>query len=563
MKKRLFSLALALALCMGLTVPVLAIEPVVTSRPDTDTESKWPKSGQPETGLSLYTEIKTVMSTNGPWVPGIPSGQERPVGFICYGLKDSSGNIVLPANYSCLIYLGPDRLYVGAVDTAENGYAVIDFHGNIVVPYGRYEIKKIEVSPKVSVFSTSSGPWTDGYSTNIRMGLFDWNGNVIFKYGDYHTIYYGGDGYFIVTTNNKKTGVYEYGTGIVVPFQYRSMGYLNNNLFGAENPSTGLCGVVDKFGNQILPFEYEYIRAFRQGCFIVEDFINVNPEDHIALGVGVYSENYSSDYMTDALVDGYGKYLIPFGQFDSVYVDDSGYVHGGDWTGKYRTSLAGSSGGEGKIYNYTYRVKLTDLLAEKGGTALPYSFPSADTDSSAQTPIISNSSGAFTDVKSTDYYSDAVLWAVEKNITSGTSKTTFSPNNTCSNAEILTFLWRANGSPDPTATNPFTDVKTTDYFYKAALWATQKGLVSGSTFGANTDCTRAMTMEYMWKATGSPTPAGKADFTDVPANADYAQAVAWAVENKITSGTGGNNFSPAATCTRGQIVTFLYRAMGK
>ena len=127
----------------------------------------------------------------------------------------------------------------------------------------------------------------------------------------------------------------------------------------------------------------------------------------------------------------------------------------------------------------------------------------------------------------------------------------------------MTFLWRANGAPEPTAANPFTDIKPADYFYKAALWAAEKGLVSGSTCGANIDCTRAMTMEYMWKAAGSPTPAGKADFADVPANADYAQAVAWAVENKITSGTGGSNFSPAATCTRGQIVTFLHRAMGK
>ena len=171
--------------------------------------------------------------------------------------------------------------------------------------------------------------------------------------------------------------------------------------------------------------------------------------------------------------------------------------------------------------------------------------------------------GGFSDVKETDYFADAVLWAVEKNITSGTSKATFSPDATCSKAQILTFLWRANGSPDPMAENPFTDVKTTDYFYKAALWAAEKGLVSGSTFGANTDCTRAMTMEYMWKAAGSPAASYNGKFNDVPASADYAQAVAWAVEQKITSGTGGNNFSPAATCTRGQIVSFLHRAMGK
>lgn len=180
----------------------------------------------------------------------------------------------------------------------------------------------------------------------------------------------------------------------------------------------------------------------------------------------------------------------------------------------------------------------------------------------ANVPSVS-SVGGFTDVKSSDYFADAVLWAVEKNITSGTSATTFSPGTTCSKAQILTFLWRANGSPEPTAANPFTDIKTTDCFYKAALWAAEKGLVSGSNFGANIDCTRAMTVEYLWKAAGSPTPSAKASFTDVPINADYAQTVAWAVEKGITSGTGGGTFSPNSTCTRGQIVTFLQRAMGK
>lgn len=185
--------------------------------------------------------------------------------------------------------------------------------------------------------------------------------------------------------------------------------------------------------------------------------------------------------------------------------------------------------------------------------------------SSGQTPSIpesANNSGGFNDVKSSDYFADAVLWAVEKKITSGTSTNTFSPGATCSKAQILTFLWRANGSPEPTGANPFTDIKSTDYFYKAALWAAEKGLVSGSTFSANTDCTRAMTMEYLWKAAGSPATADKASFTDVPANANYAQAVAWAVEQKITSGTGKNTFSPNATCTRGQIATFLHRAIG-
>lgn len=169
----------------------------------------------------------------------------------------------------------------------------------------------------------------------------------------------------------------------------------------------------------------------------------------------------------------------------------------------------------------------------------------------------------FTDIKSSDYFADAVQWAVEKKITSGTSATTFSPNSTCTNAQILAFLYRANGSPEPTISNSFADIKTTDYYYKAALWAAEKGMVSGSTFGANTPCTRAATVEYMWKAAGSPAAAYDGKFDDVPASADYAQAVAWAVENNVTAGTSKTTFGPDSTCTRGQIVTFLYRAFGK
>ena len=167
----------------------------------------------------------------------------------------------------------------------------------------------------------------------------------------------------------------------------------------------------------------------------------------------------------------------------------------------------------------------------------------------------------FGDVHSSDYFAAAVKWAVDKNITTGTTATTFSPSETCTRAQILTFLWRAVGSPSVDAANPFTDVSASDYYYGAALWASQKGMVTGSKFAADTPCTRASTVTYMWQNAGSPKTAVSGKFGDVSATADCAQAVAWAIENGVTSGTSDTTFSPTDICDRGQIVTFLNRAL--
>lgn len=166
--------------------------------------------------------------------------------------------------------------------------------------------------------------------------------------------------------------------------------------------------------------------------------------------------------------------------------------------------------------------------------------------------------GGFRDVPASSPYAEGVVWAAEKGVTSGKSAGVFAPGEACTNGQILTFLWRAAGSPEPFIENPFYD-EIPASFQKAALWAYETGLVSGTAFGAGIPCTRAMTVDYLWKAAGSPA-ARAASFADVPASAPYAQAVAWAVEKGITAGTGAGQFSPGASCTRGQIVTFLYRA---
>lgn len=166
----------------------------------------------------------------------------------------------------------------------------------------------------------------------------------------------------------------------------------------------------------------------------------------------------------------------------------------------------------------------------------------------------------FTDVFITDYFAEAVTWAVGREITNGTTPTTFSPERKCTTGHILTFLWRAGGAPEPTIENPFTDVDSDRFYSKAAIWAYEQGLVEGDAFGGKDPCTRGEAVTYLWKLAGSP-EAGDSGFSDVPPGADYADAVAWAVERGITEGTSDTTFGPDDTCTRGQISTFLYREM--
>lgn len=166
---------------------------------------------------------------------------------------------------------------------------------------------------------------------------------------------------------------------------------------------------------------------------------------------------------------------------------------------------------------------------------------------------------SFADVSSSSYYFNSVQWAVDNGITNGTSDTTFSPDATCTRGQIITFLWRAAGSPVVTDSSKFSDVSAGDYYYKAVQWAYTMGMTSGSSFNPSSPCTRGMTVDFMWKAAGCPNAAA-ASFTDVPAGSQYAASVAWALEQGVTSGTSDTTFSPDVTCTRSQVVTFLYRA---
>jgi len=165
----------------------------------------------------------------------------------------------------------------------------------------------------------------------------------------------------------------------------------------------------------------------------------------------------------------------------------------------------------------------------------------------------------FSDVKSSDDFARSVPWAVEKGIAKPSSKTAFSPDEPCTRGQVLTYIYRWQGSPKTSAKNPFKDVKTSDFFYDAALWAYEKGLADGGTFNGNAPCTRGEALEILWKYTGSMSMIAIDNFTDVPRSSKYQQPVAWAYYGAIAKPATKTTFEPESVCTKAQIVTFIYQ----
>ncbi|MBQ6261921.1 MAG: S-layer homology domain-containing protein [Clostridia bacterium] len=216
----------------------------------------------------------------------------------------------------------------------------------------------------------------------------------------------------------------------------------------------------------------------------------------------------------------------------------------------------------------TSRVLYTEPITVTGDTTLRvYAVRAGYQDSAVRTYsfLCDAPAPSFTDVSENAYYAAPVAWAVANSITNGTSATKFSPDKGCTRGQVVTFLWRAVGCPEPEGSdNPFRDVDAKDYFYKAVLWAVENGITKGTganTFSPGQTCTRGQIVTFLWRASGSPSAGSAANpFVDVRSGDYFRDAVLWAVGKGITLGTDKTHFSPKSTCTRGQVVTFLYRA---
>lgn len=201
-------------------------------------------------------------------------------------------------------------------------------------------------------------------------------------------------------------------------------------------------------------------------------------------------------------------------------------------------------------------------LTDKGGGRYTFVMPAGKITVKAVFMDDNTMLNFFTDVHAEDYYYDAVLWAAQEGVTGGTSDTLFAPNAGCTRAQAVTFLWRAAGSPEPKTLSSFADVPADAYYAKAVAWAVENGVAKGvseTAFAPDTSCTRAQIVTFLWRAQQSPASGGENPFADVPAAAYYYNAVLWAVENDVAKGVSETAFAPDDNCTRAQIVTLIYR----
>lgn len=278
-----------------------------------------------------------------------------------------------------------------------------------------------------------------------------------------------------------------------------------------------------------------------------------------------YTSNYTIDYVT------FDQSAVSAVNEGSLYTYYNGYNYGGSvkTTDKFYYNATASQNALSDV------AFLASRYAKTGETVyIPFTiyarYGTTGTGTRQLTGTVAIKIGQtmnFIDVKTTDYFYNSVKWAVGKNITNGTSSTTFSPYKSCTRAEIVTFLWRAAGSPEPTITrNPFRDVNAVTHssYYKAILWASQKGITSGTSataFSPDQVCTRAQIVTFLYRYAGQPSGYYSNPFKDVGATseASYYNAILWAVGKGITTGTSATTFSPYASCNRAEAVTFLYR----
>ena len=377
---------------------------------------------------------------------------------------------------------------------------------------------------------------------------------------------------------------------IAVSGNKKSTAYTSNTFTNITTPVSGSVELVDGEGDYAPVSTAVY--TFAKAVTYV-DGTEIGGDTYATQVIVEFSERLDLDNIAGIAVlvgnvkDANGTLSQPNVYAENEYIvlmsEVRGNNPGGSSSGNTYYTLAFETNGGSKISTVSKVSGSTIALADYKPTREGYTFggwysDSGLTEKVASVKLTKNTTVyakwtenvadmPFTDVPTDAYYADAVLWAVENGVTTGTSATTFNPNGICTRAQAVTFLWRASGSPEPSAkTCPFTDVSESAYYYKAVLWAVEQGITKGTseiTFGPDMNCTRAQIVTFQYRAKKTSATGNTNPFTDVANTAYYADAVLWAVKEGVTNGTSATTFSPNANCTRAQIVTFMWRDMVK
>lgn len=523
MKKRLFSLALALAICLGLSVPASAVV----------------------SGVQNLSDSYEVFYQNVPGDWSMAAMIPRN-----YGLKDKAGNVVIPAKYTemslfkNLIFVGLGN-NTGMTGPTNVKWGVINIAQTVILPL---EYEKIRPMGRGVTYDYNTHVYdSDGFigyyeiQKNGLVGVASENFSVIVK-PSYRYIQYEEPGYFKFSNTDKPyddnlTALYDTTGRQILPMEYQAIKCLEDDLFAVKK--NDLWGVVNNQNQVIVPLIYQDVVARYESAFIVTDYReqykNVSHENEPK------SWDVGEHWQHDGIVGVGGEVLVDFEDYEHIKVDSAGRFTCSKWTGEYEVGFYMDDVPQ-YTNKYTYEYldyKDLDITTNPSDVTIPIA------------PIIP-SVPTFSDVPSSAYFAAPVSWAVSRSITNGTSSTAFSPDQTCTQAQILTFLYRAVRNGGTAAASDMDE---------AVSWAREKGMIDGG-FNGGKPCTRASAVEFIWQAMGSPLPSTQSSFEDVSSTASYASAVSWAVDVGVTNGTSSTTFSPNDTCTRGQIVTFLHRAMG-
>ena len=484
-------------------------------------------------------------------------------------LIDREGNFLFPYKDTWLHYYCNDGIVSLVADYATTHYYLDNGKDD---PVGFYHLDGTEAFPITchgasrmidgmsfvidwkSDGSDPSGDYLDTY-------IIDKTGNRIYTYedNDYTQIFYAGGNDYSSYVSAECTAAF-FGDGLLLSwyteghcgiFYNNAKGETMFNLFAPDAPlncsssrifrngfaavkdgQTGKWGYINTKGELVIPYSFDDAKDFSDGL------VNVMKD-----------EQYG--YINTS-----GETVIPF-EYEGAYGSGDGLA-------------TVKKDGKWGLVNYDNQVvvpfEYDDISSYEGGVA--YAIKDGKVSIITGYEPEKDDANPFSDVAEQEYYYNPVLWAVENKITAGTSATTFSPNASCTRAQIVTFLWNAAGQPNPKENNnPFTDVKSGAYYYKAVLWAVENKITAGTsdtTFSPDAECTRGQVVTFLHNYAGKETTDNAENpFIDVKEGAYYYTPVLWAVANKVTAGTSPNTFSPDLTCTRGQIVTFLYTDLGR